>query len=257
MFRLKLQQHKKNIAICALRGTFLLGALAIFISPSPLNLAPKAYATQIALNATQFTSISISHSQPRPTVADTKTPPLAPPIQKPTNKTEGNKAPTTPPSPRSTKVKEVALNRVDTTSNSTPKPSDKPTQEISKGTEKPKVDAASAQQVLAAANTSSLSNNDVASDVAVVTQPLFRESPTPPHYPSSARRRGLEGTVILEVSLDSLGRQTDLRIHHSSGQSALDNSALKAVELWKFQAHSVNGLSVASRVHVPVSFALN
>ncbi|KZZ15811.1 hypothetical protein A3750_11020 [Oleiphilus sp. HI0079] len=72
-----------------------------------------------------------------------------------------------------------------------------------------------------------------------------------------ARRRGVEGTVVIEVSLDALGSQTHLKIQKSSGNPLLDNSAVNAVREWRFLPHQVKGLAIASRVHIPVRFELN
>lgn len=91
----------------------------------------------------------------------------------------------------------------------------------------------------------------------LVAKPLFKTPPTPPSYPSMARRRGLEGTVVIEVSLDALGLQTELRIQKSSGNPLLDSSAVKAVRDWRFLPHQIEGLPIASRVQIPVRFKLN
>lgn len=93
--------------------------------------------------------------------------------------------------------------------------------------------------------------------VPVQTEPSFLEPPKPPRYPSLARKRGQQGTVLLELWLDETGHQTKLRVSQSSGVSTLDKAAIAAVAKWRFQAHRLNGLSVASRVTVPLEFVLN
>jgi len=93
--------------------------------------------------------------------------------------------------------------------------------------------------------------------IPVQTEPSFMEPPKPPRYPSLARKRGQQGTVLIELWLDESGHQTKLLVSQSSGVSALDNAAVAAVAKWRFQAHRLNGLNVASRVTVPLEFVLN
>ena len=90
-----------------------------------------------------------------------------------------------------------------------------------------------------------------------VSTPAFLEPPQAPHYPRSMRSRGLGGVVIVEVLIGAKGNQTGLEIAKSSGSPALDQSALSAVRKWRFKPHAVNGINVASRVHIPVRFAIN
>ena len=100
--------------------------------------------------------------------------------------------------------------------------------------------------------------NAVAESIPVaVSTPAFLEPPQAPHYPRSMRSRGLGGIVIVEVLVGAKGTQTELEIAKSSGLPALDQSALSAVRKWRFKPHAVNGVNVASRVHIPVRFAIN
>lgn len=100
--------------------------------------------------------------------------------------------------------------------------------------------------------------NAVAASIPVaVSTPAFLEPPQAPHYSRSMRSRGLGGVVIVEVLIGAKGNQTELEIAKSSGLPALDQSALSAVRKWRFKPHAVNGINVASRVHIPVRFAIN
>ncbi len=86
--------------------------------------------------------------------------------------------------------------------------------------------------------------------------PLY-EINSPPVYPRIARRRGLEGTVIIEVLVDVNGRVAKAGISATSGYGILDRAALKAVKDWTFSPGSVNGKKEAMPVKVPVKFRLN
>ncbi len=85
--------------------------------------------------------------------------------------------------------------------------------------------------------------------------PLYKINP-PPRYPESARRRGVQGTVVLSVHVDARGRASNLWLFTSSGHRSLDNAALQAVKDWIFEPGTQGGLPVAMWVKVPVRFEL-
>jgi protein TonB len=55
-----------------------------------------------------------------------------------------------------------------------------------------------------------------------------------PSYPSAARANGLQGRVVLLVTLSLDGRPRRIDIARSSGFDQLDESAVRAVWLWRF-----------------------
>ncbi len=89
------------------------------------------------------------------------------------------------------------------------------------------------------------------------SQPRFAQPPTAPVYPRLAKKRGLEGTVMVEVWLDQHGSQTKREISNSSGVKSLDKAALKAVQRWQFKALIVDGQAQASRAVIPIRFNLS
>lgn len=78
----------------------------------------------------------------------------------------------------------------------------------------------------------------------------------PPKYPTDARRAREQGTVKLLVLVGSDGRVKDIEIMASSGSSRLDRAALSAVRHWRWSPTIANGVAVAVRGFVPVTFAL-
>lgn len=78
----------------------------------------------------------------------------------------------------------------------------------------------------------------------------------PPDYPIAARRRGIEGLVLLSVEVSPSGRAASIRIAESSGSRLLDEAAQRAVEQWRFSPARHAGLPVASFVEIPVRFRL-
>ncbi len=86
-------------------------------------------------------------------------------------------------------------------------------------------------------------------------RPLYRMNP-PPRYPRIARERGYQGTVLLDVFVNSRGRVEDLRVHNSSGYQVLDEAAVSAVREWTFEPGRRGEQKVAMWVKVPVRFEL-
>ncbi len=86
-------------------------------------------------------------------------------------------------------------------------------------------------------------------------RPLYRQNP-PPRYPRSARRRGYEGSVILEVNVLRDGSVGDLRVLISSGYSVLDKAAVKSVNKWLFEPGLRGDQPVDMWVRVPIRFKI-
>ncbi len=91
----------------------------------------------------------------------------------------------------------------------------------------------------------------------LITKPSFKIKPKHPPYPHHARRRGLEGTVLLEIWLDKRGKKEKVLVLTSSGHAILDKAALKAVNQWQFNHHEIQGKASASRLHIPIRFNLD
>lgn len=85
--------------------------------------------------------------------------------------------------------------------------------------------------------------------------PLYSINP-PPQYPKTARQRGYQGTALLEVLVDRLGRPAELRILSSSGYQLLDQAALAAVRGWSFSPALQGAEPIDMWVRVPISFKL-
>lgn len=84
----------------------------------------------------------------------------------------------------------------------------------------------------------------------------YRANP-PPAYPLVARRRGMEGVVLLRVLVAADGRVAEVEIAEGSGFAVLDQSALETVRGWRFRPASRGGRAVEARVEVPIRFSLS
>jgi protein TonB len=91
------------------------------------------------------------------------------------------------------------------------------------------------------------------------TKPMFEaaylRNPAP-DYPSHAKRRGMQGSVMLSVLVSREGTAAAVHIAESSGFSLLDDSAKDAVSRWKFVPAKRGEETVEARVMVPVEFRL-
>jgi TonB family protein len=77
-----------------------------------------------------------------------------------------------------------------------------------------------------------------------------------PLYPSDARDDGVEGTVVLTVSIDAQGHVTSAKVARSSGDRRLDRSAAEAVGKWTYAPSLKDGLPTESSIRIRVEFKL-
>jgi periplasmic protein TonB len=76
-----------------------------------------------------------------------------------------------------------------------------------------------------------------------------------PEYSDEARRVKHQGVVILSLVVDQQGRPRDIHVARSLGVG-LDQKAIEAVSKWKFSPGIKDGIPVAVRVNIEVSFRL-
>lgn len=118
--------------------------------------------------------------------------------------------------------------------------------------------APAAPSSAAASNTAAPSSGADAS--APVSEARFDadylRNPKPP-YPTTSRRRGEEGRVVLKVLVKADGSTGDVQLHKSSGFGLLDESARNTVARWRFAAARRGRDAVESWVLVPLVFSLD
>ncbi|MCD0463310.1 energy transducer TonB [Roseiconus lacunae] len=76
----------------------------------------------------------------------------------------------------------------------------------------------------------------------------------PPPYPTEAIRGGLEGVVLLRLTISREGKVTNVQVLQSSGYSILDNAATKAVKQWRGRPATRWGRPVESSEVLPIRF---
>ncbi len=77
-----------------------------------------------------------------------------------------------------------------------------------------------------------------------------------PEYPMIAKRRGWQGTVLLEVEVKENGRPGSVKVRESSGREILDASAMRTVRLWLFNPATRDGRPVSSLMTLSIVFKL-
>jgi protein TonB len=87
-------------------------------------------------------------------------------------------------------------------------------------------------------------------------EPLDTTRNRRPNYPEASRRRGEQGIVLLELSVDANGRVIDVRVTESSGFSALDAAAVETLREWRFRPAQRGGMPVAGSITTAVHFRL-
>lgn len=87
-----------------------------------------------------------------------------------------------------------------------------------------------------------------------VSAPRATYSPDP-EYSEEARKAKYQGTVVLWVVVGPDGRPHDIRVQRTLGMG-LDEKAIEAVRLWKFDPARKDGQPVAVQINVEVNFRL-
>ena len=83
-------------------------------------------------------------------------------------------------------------------------------------------------------------------------RPTFHPDPT---YTDRARRKKINGSVLLSLVVTAEGDVRDARITTGLDKD-LDKQALKTVSTWRFQPATKDGKPVAVRIAVEVSFRI-
>ena len=77
-----------------------------------------------------------------------------------------------------------------------------------------------------------------------------------PDYVMQERAAGIQGTVVLSLTVDAGGKATDIQVVNSLSP-LLDQSAIDAVGVWKFSPAIKEGAAVAQAVTIGVNFRLS
>ena len=78
----------------------------------------------------------------------------------------------------------------------------------------------------------------------------------PPEYPFGAKRKRLEGEVVVRMLVTRDGSPSSLSIHSSTPKGVFDEAALNAARRWKFRPGQYRGQDVDTWVLLPFNFEL-
>ncbi len=91
---------------------------------------------------------------------------------------------------------------------------------------------------------------------STTTPPVPLYNPQPP-YSLAARKKKLEGTISMRVSIDAEGNVTEAQETSKPLGYGLDESALQTVRTWRFRPARRNGQPVAATLVLAVDFRLD
>ena len=112
---------------------------------------------------------------------------------------------------------------------------------------------------LAGKQTSGREDPNATATKAAESDPIFNaaylNNPAP-SYPISAKRKGIQGKVLINVAVKVDGTPATVQISRSSGSTVLDEAALETVKQWKFIPARRAGNLIQANVIVPIEFKM-
>ncbi len=121
-----------------------------------------------------------------------------------------------------------------------------------------------AKKIAASSSEPMAISNDKMKQSALLPASMTQQTARPDHahnpkpdYPVALRDRGLSGVVWLRVWVDANGRPKEIELAKGSGYRLFDESALRAVQQWRFIPAKNDHQSLASWVEFAVRFVIN
>jgi TonB family protein len=75
-----------------------------------------------------------------------------------------------------------------------------------------------------------------------------------PTYPEEARKEGIEGTVILEATIDTDGNVAEVKVLRG-GHESLNKAAAEAIKQWKYEPAIIEGKAMPVNITVTIKFS--
>ncbi len=115
------------------------------------------------------------------------------------------------------------------------------------------------QQLAAGKNTSGLVDPNAVAANSAQSDPIFDaaylNNPTPA-YPAEAKRKNIQGKVLVLVMVKTDGTPAEVLLSRSSGHQSLDEAAIESVKEWRFIPARKGNKTVQASVIVPVEFKI-
>ena len=77
-----------------------------------------------------------------------------------------------------------------------------------------------------------------------------------PEYPLANRQRGDQGVVTVLLRISEAGEVMGVEVVNTSGYPALDESARRAVQRWRFRPATRNGVPIPGSIRTAIHFRL-
>ena len=77
-----------------------------------------------------------------------------------------------------------------------------------------------------------------------------------PRYPPRAEARGIEGWVLLEITVTPIGTISKARVVDANPKEIFDQAALEAIRQWQFKSAFKDGRPIAQRATLKIMFRL-
>jgi periplasmic protein TonB len=105
------------------------------------------------------------------------------------------------------------------------------------------------------------SSNTQIADTTPVLQPArynaaYLNNP-PPSYPLAARRRHIEGSVLVRAKVQADGSCSHVELKLASTSDLLNKAALDAVKNWRFVPAMLGEQTITAWVEIPITFKLD
>jgi TonB family protein len=84
-------------------------------------------------------------------------------------------------------------------------------------------------------------------------QPLRLERGVPPLYPNEARKRGIQGPVVVQMTISETG-DTKRVIVKNAAHDILEQATMLAVSEWKFSRPMRDGKATETNIELPIRF---
>jgi TonB family protein len=116
-----------------------------------------------------------------------------------------------------------------------------------------------AEKTAAKKETSGRVDPNAVANKAAESEPVFDaaylNNPAP-FYPSAAKRKSIQGKVLVDVVVKTDGTPAQVQIARSSGYGDLDEAALDAIKQWRFIPAKSKGQAIQANVIVPIEFKI-
>ncbi len=86
-------------------------------------------------------------------------------------------------------------------------------------------------------------------------RPVPKVAPLP-EYPAELRQKQIEGTVLVEVTIDEKGKVTEATVIKSSDEGFNQTTVDTVKSMWRWTPAKKEGKEVACTVRIPLRFSL-